>query len=175
VVGAVLQEGIDVLVILNALRALGGDGRVPPLRTVLRGLAENLASAHRSLRPYVGELAALAARLDSLPAPDARVQLEHLREALEKEVLPHEREEQEKAYPLIGKIVEDEDPTGPLIETHHEIRRLVRLFGRLVAQLPAEGPRPEDLRDLRRALYGLHAILTLHFAQEEELYTLFES
>jgi hypothetical protein len=41
--------------------------------------------------------------------------------------------------------------------------------------LPAEGPRPEDLRDLRRALYGLHAILALHFAQEEELYTLLES
>ena len=175
VVGAVLQEGIDVLVILNALRALGGDGRVVPMRSAAKGLAEGLASAHRSLRPHVGELAALAARLDSLPAPGARVQLEHLREVLEKELLPHEREEQETAYLLIGKILEDEDPTGPLIETHHEIRRLIRLFGRLVAQLPAEGPRPEDLRDLRRALYGLHAILTLHFAQEEELYTLFEA
>ena len=33
----------------------------------------------------------------------------------------------------------------------------------------------EDYRDLRRVLYGLHAILSLHFAQEEELYTLFEA
>jgi hypothetical protein len=29
----------------------------------------------------------------------------------------------------------------------------------------------EDLVDLRRVLYGLHAILRLHFAQEEEAYS----
>jgi hypothetical protein len=33
------------------------------------------------------------------------------------------------------------------------------------------GPGPEDLIDLRRVLYGLHAILRLHFAQEEEAYS----
>jgi hypothetical protein len=36
--------------------------------------------------------------------------------------------------------------------------------------LPADGPEPEDLPDLRRVLYGLHAILQLHQSQEEELY-----
>jgi hypothetical protein len=175
VAGAVLQEGIDILVILNALRALGGGRLTAPVRSEAKGLAQGLASAHRALRPHVGELASLAARLDSLPAVEARRQLECLREMLEKELLPHEREEQQTAYPLLGEMLKEEDPTGPLIQTHHEIHRLTRLFGRLVAQLPAEGPRPEDLRDLRRALYGLHAILTLHFAQEEELYSLFEA
>ncbi|MDI1449035.1 heavy metal translocating P-type ATPase [Polyangium sp. 6x1] len=175
VAGAVLQEGIDVLVILNALRALGGGGMlVMPRRGDTKGLAQGLALAHRSLRPHVGELAALAARLDSLPAREARAQLEQIRDMFERELLPHEREEQQTAYPLLGKLLKEEDPTGPLIQTHHEIRRLTRLFGRLVARLPVEGPRPEDLRDLRRVLYGLHAILTLHFAQEEELYSLFD-
>lgn len=175
VAGAVLQEVIDVLVILNALRALGGGGLVPPHRTDAKALAQRLASAHRSLHPQVGELAALASRLESLQGSDARAQLVRMRDTLEKELLPHELDEQETAYPILGKILEEEDPTGPLIQTHHEIRRLTRLFGRLVAQLPAEGPRPEDLRDLRRALYGLHAILTLHFAQEDELYSLFDA
>ncbi len=174
VAGAVLQEGIDVLVILNALRALGGGGLVPPPRAPAQELAHHLASAHRSLRPHIGELAALAARLDSLAPAEARAELERLRDLLEGELLPHEREEQRTAYPMLGRMLKDEDPTGPLIQTHHEIHRLTRLFGRLVAQLPPEGPHPEDLRDLRRALYGLHAILTLHFAQEEELYSLFE-
>ncbi|WP_233585327.1 heavy metal translocating P-type ATPase [Corallococcus sp. CA054B] len=175
VAGAILQEGIDVLVILNALRALGGGRLVAPRRAEAKGLAQELAAAHRALRPQVSELAALAARLDSLKPPDARAQLERVREMLEKKLLPHEREEQQAAYPLLGKMLKDEDPTGPLIQTHHEIHRLTRLFGRLVAQLPSEGPRAEELRDLRRALYGLHAILTLHFAQEEELYSLFEA
>jgi hypothetical protein len=174
VAGAVLQEGIDVLVILNALRALGGGGLVAPRRAASQGLARGLASAHRSLRPHVGELAALAARLDALPAAEAREQLERLRVLLEEELLPHELEEQRVAYPILGAMLKEEDPTGPLIQTHHEIRRLTRLYGRMVARLPPEGPRPEDLRDLRRALYGLHAILTLHFAQEEELFSLLE-
>jgi hypothetical protein len=93
---------------------------------------------------------------------------------LEKELLPHELEEQQTAYPILSEMLKDEDPTGPLIQTHHEIHRLSRLYARLVAQLPAEGPRPEDLRDLRRVLYGLHAILQLHFAQEDELYSMFQ-
>jgi heavy metal translocating P-type ATPase len=175
VAGAVMQEGIDVLVILNALRALRGGDLVSAARAESRGLAQGLASAHRSLRPQVGELAAVAARLEALAPLDARAELERVRDMLEKELLPHEREEQRTAYPLLGKLLKDEDPTGPLIQTHHEIHRLTRLFGRLIAQLPPEGPRPEDMRDLRRALYGLHAILTLHFAQEEELYSLFEA
>jgi heavy metal translocating P-type ATPase len=173
--GAVLQEGIDVLVILNALRALGGNQSAVHKRPEAEALAQGLASTHRALRPHVGELAALAARLESLSPAEARVQLERLRDMLEKELLPHEREEQQTAYPLLANMLKDEDPTGPLIQTHHEIHRLTRLFGRLVAQLPAGGPRAEDLRDLRRVLYGLHAILQLHFAQEEELYSLFES
>ncbi len=174
VAGALLQEGIDVLVILNALRALGA-GRVTPYgRPDTAALAAGLASNHRALRPYVAELASLASRLESLPQPEARAQLERARDMLEKELLPHEREEQKTAYPLIADLLRDEDPTGPLIQTHHEIHRLTRLFGRLVAQLPADGPRTEDLRDLRRVLYGLHAILALHFTQEEELYSLLE-
>lgn len=175
VAGAVLQEGIDVLVILNALRALGGGGITPRPSTETRALSRELAKAHRSLRPYIGELAALAARLETLTSQAARVELERVRDVLDQELLPHEREEQRSAYPVIGRILKHEDPTGPLIQTHHEIHRLARLYGRLVAQLPPDGPAPADLRDLRRALYGLHAILSLHFAQEEEVYSLLDS
>lgn len=177
VAGALLQEGIDVLVILNALRALGGgDGPgAYPNMPEARALAHGLAATHRALRPQVGELAALAAGLEALPATEARARLERAREMLEKELLPHERDEQQTAYPVLARLLKDEDPTGPLIQTHQEIHRLTRLYARLVAQLPAGGPGPDDLRDLRRVLYGLHAILLLHFAQEDELYSLLES
>jgi soluble P-type ATPase len=174
VAGALFQEAIDVLVILNALRALRGGGLVVAPSDEARALAQSRARAHQSLRPRVGELATLAGRLDSIPPVVARAQLETLREMLASELLPHEREEQATAYPVIEAMLGDEDPTGPLVRTHHEIQRLTRLFTRLVAQLPAEGPRIEDLHDLRRVLYGLHAILTLHFGQEDELYSMLE-
>jgi len=46
----------------------------------------------------------------------------------------------------------------------------LRLLDLLIGDLPAAGPDPHDLPDIRRLLYSLHAVLQLHFAQEEELY-----
>ncbi|NUP10044.1 MAG: heavy metal translocating P-type ATPase [Polyangiaceae bacterium] len=172
--GAILQEGIDVLAILNALRTLGGPDPIPRGTPGTRRLAGHLAASHQRLRPRIGEIGGLASRLQTLPPSAALSELIGIREMLDCELLPHEIEEQRIAYPAVAELLADEDPTGPLIQTHHEIRRLARLYDRLVAQLPSEGPRPEDIRDLRRILYGLHAILTLHFAQEDELYSLFD-
>ncbi|HET9106014.1 MAG TPA: heavy metal translocating P-type ATPase [Steroidobacteraceae bacterium] len=172
--GALLQEAIDVLVILNALRALGGGTVAAPRSTEMTGLARKLATCHRMLRPKVGELVALAVHLEELSPDEARHRLEQVQQMLERDLLPHEDEEQRTAYPLIEKLLAGENPTGPLVQTHYEIRRLSRLFGRLVKQLPPSGPATEDLRDIRRLLYGLHAILSLHFAQEDELYALLE-
>ena len=138
----------------------------------MTGIARRLALSHRALRARVGDLATLAVHLDELPAAEARTRLDQTQKMLEEELLPHEDDEQRTAYPLIEKLLADENPTGPLIQTHSEIRRLSRLLGRLVKQLPPSGPAREDLRDVRRVLYGLHAILTLHFAQEDELYSL---
>ncbi len=175
VAGAVLQEGIDVLVISNALRALGGGRRRPTPTPGAAHLARGLATAHRTLRATVNELASLASRLGDLPPAESRAQLLRLCDALEQALLPHERHEQATAYPVLGAMLPGEDPTGPLIRTHHEIFRLTRLLRRLVAQLPPDGPHAEDVRDLRRALYGLHAVLSMHFAQEDELYSVLES
>ena len=53
---------------------------------------------------------------------------------------------------------------------HQEIRRLIRRYGAAVDDLSAEGPDADDVRILHGLLYGLHAVLRLHFAQEEESY-----
>lgn len=172
--GALLQEAIDLLVILNALRALGGRPAGISSSPEMAGIARRLAASHRTLRPKVGELPALAVQLEDLPAAEARLRLEQIQQMLERELLPHEEDEQRTAYPLIEKLLGSENPTGPLVHTHYEIRRLSRLLGRLIEQLPPSGPAREDLRDIRRVLYGLHAILTLHFAQEDELYSLLD-
>jgi hypothetical protein len=55
-------------------------------------------------------------------------------------------------------------------ETLGPLQLATRLLGRLLADLGPAGPDAEDLPDLRRVLYGLHAVLRLHFAREEEVY-----
>src|SRR5215472_7671011 len=75
VAGAVLQEGIDVLVVLNALRALGG-----PAERGIRG----------ELLPVVDRIRQVADRLDAVPPPVARGELARLSGVLEERLLPHE-------------------------------------------------------------------------------------
>ena len=47
---------------------------------------------------------------------------------------------------------------------------MARRLELLIRELPDAGPDPHDLPDIRRLPYSLHAVLQLHFAQEEELY-----
>ena len=86
--------------------------------------------------------------------------------------LEHQREEDEEAavYPVVAKLMGGEDPMSSMARAHVEIDHLARVYQQLLNELPPEGPGADDLMDLRRVLYGLHAILRLHFAQEEETY-----
>jgi hypothetical protein len=85
-------------------------------------------------------------------------------------LLPHEKAEEEAFYPAVARLLGGDDPTGTMVRAHVEIVHLTRVLSSLLEDLEPEGPRPEDLPELRRVLYGLHAILRLHFAQEEEAY-----
>jgi hypothetical protein len=166
----VLQEAIDVAVIANALRALGAG------RRRRRGAGEEIGDRYRLehglLLPEVDRLRAVADRLDELAPRAARRELAELRRFLDERLLPHERADDATLYPLVARAIGGLDPTAAMSRAHLEIAHLARLFGRLVDELPG-GAAPlaaDDRRDLKRILYGLHAILRLHFAQEDEQY-----
>jgi hypothetical protein len=165
-----IQEAIDVIVILTALRALtGGMERVPRVPG-WTDLSARLRSEHRELAPALARIRPLADRLGTLPPGDALVELDRTRRFLVDTLIPHEEAEDRDVFPLLARAVGNDDVTAALHRTHTEIFHLVRFTDRLVAELPPEGPGPEDLTDLRRVLYGLDAIVRLHMAQEEELY-----
>jgi heavy metal translocating P-type ATPase len=166
VAGAILQEGIDVLAILNALRALGG-GEGGGVRAPLE--PARLRAEHRRLAPAIDRLRAVGDLLGEVPPAEARALLLEARRLLG-DLLAHERADEREVYPRLASGMKGEDPLGAQSRTHQEIFHLARLFDLLVADLPASGPEPVDLPDLRRILYGLHTVLGLHFAQEEELY-----
>ena len=86
------------------------------------------------------------------------------------ELLPHEEAEDAALYPAVAAALGGTDPTGAMCRGHVEIAHHIRRLGRLLDQLPDAGPDEDDLTEMRRLLYGLHAILRLHFAQEDESY-----
>lgn len=170
VYGALIQEAIDVVVILNALRALTGGMEKVPTVPGWTDLSTRLRDEHRELAPSLARIRPLADRLGTMPPADALVELQWMRTFLLETLIPHEEAEDREVYPLLAKAVGNDDVTAALHRTHTEIFHLIRFTDRLVTEIPPEGPGPEDLTDLRRVLYGLDAILRLHMAQEEELY-----
>jgi heavy metal translocating P-type ATPase len=171
VAGAVLQEAIDVAVIANALRALGGGsgaGRHPSPAAM--ALGQRFSSEHRELVGVVERVRAVADRIGRLSPPLALAELTAVHRFLTERLLPHEEAEDTLLYPVVAELLGGEDPTATMSRAHAEIVHLTRLLGGVLADLGPAGPEPEDLTDLRRILYGLHAILRLHFAQEEEAY-----
>jgi heavy metal translocating P-type ATPase len=169
VAGAILQEIIDVVVILNALRAL----RHPWLkqrRQASTSVGAQCREEHRQLWPDIRRIRFTADRLDVMPAKAALREVEQIYRILLERVLPHNEAEDTKLYPAVAQVIGGDDPTAPMSRAHLEIAHMVRVLGRHLRELPPEGPGVEDLRDLRRILYGLDAILRLHFAQEDEAY-----
>ncbi len=167
VAGAFFQEAIDVAVILNALRALGGgELRRPEAGEVEMG--ERFHREHEELMPLVEQVRVLADELESIRGGDLRKKLAELDQELTTRLLPHEKEEGEVVYPFVARRMGGDGATGTMSRTHIEIERLVAALVGVAGELPSDGPAEADLRELRRLLYGLHAILRLHFAQEEE-------
>lgn len=169
VAGALLQEGIDVAVILNALRALGSGGLHPPPQLPAESV-RRLRAEHQELRPVLERLQSLADRMDSLDPRQQRAELVELGRLLRERLLPHERSDDTELYPALARMLGGEDPLGSMSRAHREIAHLGRTYQRRLSDLAEEGPDPVEQRELRRLLYGLGAILQLHFAQEEELF-----
>lgn len=169
VVGAVLQEGIDVAVILNALRALGpGRERVPRLRGDAAELVRRLDEEHRTMRPKVERLRTVADMLDAMDPEALRRELDWLRDFLTRELMPHERDDERLLYPAVARELGGRDPTAIMSREHLEINELIRGFEALADEtLRRDG---QQRGDLRRTLHELYAVLRLHFAQEEESY-----
>jgi heavy metal translocating P-type ATPase len=175
VAGAVVQEVIDLAVILNALRALGGGGIVP--RPGIDVAASGrFREEHHELLGGLERVRTTADRLDTLEGSEAVDALMSVRAFLTGELLPHEQAEEAAVYPLLASALDGEDPTPALALAHREIARLIHQIDRLCDEIAGaiEGLTPEDRREARRLLYGLHAILRLHFSSEEEAYLALE-
>ena len=168
-VGALIQELIDVAAILNALRALGGGAR-PTAGRETTDVAERFRAEHREFAPELARVRSVADRLGELAPEDVRRELEAVRRFVVERLPQHEEEEEAAVYPVVARLLGGEDPMSSMARAHIEISHLARVFRQLLDDLPADGPTSEDLVDLRRVLYGLYAILRLHFAQEEEAY-----
>jgi len=166
--GAIVQEAIDVAAILYALTALrpgpGESGR--DTLPVEAGLAERHAE-HAGLRQLADALREGAEAIG--PAPGALPTLDGLEQRLRADLLPHQREEERALYPEAARHLGGLDPMAPLLRMHAEIETLAERVGVLLRLARDGGDWASVGPELRRALFGLEALLRLHLTAEEEM------
>jgi heavy metal translocating P-type ATPase len=170
--GALLQEGIDVAVILNALRALRADrSERPTLTPATEALIHRFATEHDDLQDVLQAVRAAADRLSDAPDPAALAGVEEAHRLLTERLLPHEYAEEHQLYPALAATLGGPETTATMSRAHVEIERLShRIATHLELARAGGGLAPEQLDDLRSCLYGLSTVLRLHFTQEEESY-----
>ena len=139
--------------------------RRPTLEVARRFVAE-----HQILRPGLDQLRAAADALGAHPDATAIADVHRVHRFLVEQLAPHEAAEGAELYPILDRVLGGAETTVTMSRGHAEIARLIRRLGRLLDDLDCEHPDDAEVLELRRLLYGLHAILRLHFAQEEEGY-----
>lgn len=167
--GALLQEIIDVLVILNALRVLQA-GPHKATRTLPPQDVERFKAEHAELEPIMNRIRTVADQLPRIGRNQAKTTLSDLTRLLNLVLVPHERRDDTEIYPDVARLLEGEDPLAAMSGMHREIFRVTNLLDRIVTDLPEQGPDSAALQELQRLLYGLDAVLRLHCAQEDELF-----
>lgn len=170
--GALLQEGIDVAVILNALRALRGDrAEEIPLPEDTEAMLHRFSAEHDELRDQLTILRDTADLLATGDLAAAHAALRRVDRFLFDTLLPHEEAEDRELYPALATPLGNAEATATMSRMHAEIDRLARrLRTHLTRADAAGGITADQVDDLLACLYGLHALLRLHFVQEEENY-----
>ncbi len=130
-------------------------------------VAALILQEHAGLFPQVAELGSLAADSEALPEGELRMRLHEVLHFLRDGLLPHAREEERSVYPAVEQVLHMEGGATRTMSIDH------RFVGQMVEELDEIGRSrlvDSDREEVRRLLYGLQTLLTVHFTKENEAY-----
>lgn len=121
---------------------------------------EPFREEHEALRIHIEHLVQAGREMPSLDAAEREVVVGRIVEFLRGTLIPHAKAEEEVLYPAWAKLVGFADAAVPMVHDHEAIvARIERL----------ERADSNDVDTLQELLYGLHALITVHFRKEEDI------
>lgn len=134
-------------------------------------VTQPLRDEHKELLPSIARLQVVADEVGEAPLAALRRDVDEVYDFLNLHLLPHAQAEDAALYPVVGRLLGCTEATATMSRDHVEIQWLAQELGQLRAQLAgASTLDPALAKALRRVLYGLSALVKLHFTKEEELY-----
>ncbi|MGE0053982.1 MAG: heavy metal translocating P-type ATPase [Hyphomicrobium sp.] len=169
VAGALTQEGIDVAVILNALRALvpGRESKHPVLQPAA---SRALHQGHAEITRALDRLREIADALDEATGAVAIALILEANKIVGDTIVTHEREDEALVYPRLEKILHDGSGLAAMSRAHREILHLARMLGRLSHSLSPDDADHYLIRDAQRVIEAIESLVRIHSAQEDDIY-----
>ncbi len=133
-------------------------------------LTQPLRDEHKELLQHIELLRTVADAIGEAPFGSLRQSIDEAYAFLTHHLLPHAQAEERALYPVVGRLMGAPEATATMSRDHVEIDRLTQELGSLLSHVGGGSMGEEEERDLRRVLYGLSALIRVHFAKEEEIY-----
>lgn len=136
----------------------------------MRTVVQFLADEHHALKPRVERMRQVADSVGSVPAAEVLGGLDDVLAFLTADLAVHAAAEETALYPTVGDILGSPDATATMTRDHAEIQKYAGELGDVRDAVVADGLDTAAECETRRLLYGLHALVMLHLAKEEEIY-----
>jgi iron-sulfur cluster repair protein YtfE (RIC family) len=136
----------------------------------MSSVTEPLRAEHRELRPHIDRLLEVADGVGEVDPATTASGVDEAHNFLVRHLLPHARAEDLVLYPVVGEVLGATGATATMSRDHAEVARLTDRLAELRRTLRDTPSTPTLAHELRAVLYGLHALVTLHLAKEEEVY-----
>ncbi len=133
-------------------------------------ITQPLRDEHKELVPHIETLRTVADSIGTAPEESVRRGVEEAYTFLTHHLIPHAQAEEKALYPVVGRLMGASEATATMSRDHVEVGRLTGELGSLQSQLVGTSVSEPQAKALRRVLYGLYALVKVHFAKEEEIY-----
>lgn len=133
-------------------------------------LTQPLREEHKELFPSVDRIRQVADLIGKASISEIRQGVDEVHDFLANHLKPHAEAEDAALYPVVQKVLGSPDATRTMSRDHVEVGRYIEELALLKNNLSDAVLTSEQTKSLRRVLYGVYALVKVHFAKEEEVY-----
>lgn len=136
----------------------------------MASLTQPLRDEHKELYPQVEVLKQAGDAINESLTTSAHAKIEEAYYFLTHQLIPHAQAEDKALYPVVQKAMGAPQATATMSRDHVEVGRLTEELASLRIHRSQLTITTLQAQALRRVLYGLYALVKVHFAKEEEIY-----
>ncbi len=136
----------------------------------MASITQPLRDEHKELYPQVEMLRLAGDAVNESLTSSAHAKIEEAYHFLVYQLLPHAQAEEKALYPTVQQVMGAPQATATMSRDHVEVERLTGELERLRVHPSLLTITTLQAQAMRRVLYGLYALVKVHFAKEEEVY-----